>query len=122
MPTMPAAIDRLLAPGRRTVGALPSAPVAGGAVAVVLLAEALLPSSAATAVMAVCAAVVLVYCALRPADGLTVLGLAVLPPAASAILADGFGIARWPIALPLAALVLLLLLAQDREDRAQRAV
>lgn len=121
MPSMPAAIDRLLAPGRRTVGTLPSAWVVGVGVALALLAEAVLPSGPATTVAAVCAAVVLVYCVLRPADGLTVFGLAIFPAAASAILGDGFDVPRWPIALPLAGVMLLFLLAQDREDRAARS-
>lgn len=113
--------DRLLAPGRRTVGTLPSAWVVGVSVTLAVLADAVLPTGPATVALGVCAAVVLVYCLLRPADGLTVLGLAVFPIAASAILADGFDFPRWPVALPLTVVTVLFLLAQDREDRTQRA-
>ncbi|ADB51436.1 hypothetical protein [Conexibacter woesei] len=118
---LPEPARRLLAPGRRTVGVLPSAWVVGVCVAVAILADALLADGPALSVEVACLAVVLVYCALRPADGLTVLGLAVLPAAASAIVGDGFEIPRWTIALPLSGVMLAFLVAQDREDRARRA-
>lgn len=118
--TLPDPVQRLLAPCRRTIGSLPSAWVVGACVAVAIVADAALPDGPALTVEIACLAVVLVYCALRPADGLTVLGLAALPAAASAVLGDGFGIPRWTVALPLSGVMLAFLLAQDREDRARR--
>lgn len=121
MRPLPDSLDRLLAPLRATVGTLPSAWVVGSAIAVAIVGSAVLGSSAGLAVELACLAVVLVYCALRPTDGLTVLGLAVLPAAVSAIIGDGFDIPRWTIAVPVAALALFALAAQDRDDRRARA-
>lgn len=118
---MPAALRTLHARVQQTVGTLPSVWVVGAGLAVAILAEALLDDGTALLVELACAAVVAVYCLLRPADGLTVFGLAVFPSATSAIVGDGFGIPRWTIALPLALVTLLFLAAQDREDRAARA-
>lgn len=121
MPSLPGPLDRALAPLRASVGTLPSAWVVGPSLAVAIAGAALLGESAGLAVELVCLALVLFYAALRPADGLTVLGLAVLPAALSAIIGDGFGIPRWTVALPVAAFALALLVAQDRDDRRARA-
>jgi hypothetical protein len=118
---MPAAIHRLRALGERTIGTLPAMWVAGDCVAIAILATILLPQDQALVVEIGCLLVVLAYCALRPADGLTVLGLAVMPAAAGALVGDGFGIPRWTIAAPVAAIALIALAAQDRDDRASRA-
>lgn len=121
MRPLPDSLDRLLAPARASVGTLPSVWVAGGAIAVAIAGSALLDDAAGLAVELACLAIVLLYCALRPTDGLTVLGLAVLPAAVSAIIGDGFDIPRWTVAVPVAALTLIALAAQDRDDRRARA-
>ncbi|MDW5595572.1 hypothetical protein VSS74_14575 [Conexibacter stalactiti] len=120
MPALPDPLDRLLAPLRASVGTLPSVWVVGGAIAVAIAGSAVLGSGPGLAVELACLAVVLLYCALRPADGLTVLGLAVLPAAVSAIIGDGFDIPRWTVAVPVAVLALVALAAQDRDDRRAR--
>jgi uncharacterized membrane protein len=113
-------LSRLLDPLRGSIGTLPSAWVVGGAIAVAIAGSAVLGSGPGLAVELACLAVVLLYCALRPTDGLTVLGLAVLPAAVSAIIGDGFDIPRWTVALPVALLALVALAAQDRDDRRTR--
>jgi hypothetical protein len=114
-------LSRLLDPLRASVGTLPSRWVVGIAFAIGIAGLALLDGDAALAVELACGAAILLYCLLRPADGLTVFGLAVAPSAVSGVLADGFDIPRWTVALPVALLALVALAAQDRDDRRARA-
>lgn len=111
----------LLDRGRETIGILPALPLYLGALAIGGLAVLLFDDAISGPVLIVLLALLIVYCALRPADGWDTFATFAAPSIISNIANWTFDVRRVWVALPVLAFALLMLWRQDREDRRARA-